>query len=250
MFCPKCGRDLGESSQCPDCDAGQGPQPGPAKRTSGLAIVSLILGIVPVIPIIGSLLAIIFGVSAKKRIRKDPSLGGDGLSIAGIILGAVQIAFFLLLCAMLLPALSRAREQARRSVCVSNLKQAGLAMMMYTQDYGEHFPENLSQLVPTYLFSQKTLICPSRIPPVSVEEVKGNPEICYEYVPETTTAFSVDCLLLYDREENHNREGRNALFHDGRVQWVSIESWPSVWDTHVREYEAGKAALREGFVEQ
>jgi len=37
------------------------------------------------------------------------------------------------------PALSQAREKARQAVCMSNLKQIGLAMAMYTQDWDEYF---------------------------------------------------------------------------------------------------------------
>lgn len=52
----------------------------------------------------------------------------------------VVIAIISILAAMLLPALSRAREQARRTSCKSNLKQLGLALLMYSNDFGAPFP--------------------------------------------------------------------------------------------------------------
>jgi prepilin-type N-terminal cleavage/methylation domain-containing protein/prepilin-type processing-associated H-X9-DG protein len=52
----------------------------------------------------------------------------------------VVIAIIAILAAILFPVFARAREQARRSVCVSNMKQIGLSMGMYLQDYDEVFP--------------------------------------------------------------------------------------------------------------
>jgi len=48
----------------------------------------------------------------------------------------VVIAIIAILAALLLPALSRARESARRSACLSNMKQIGAALVMYAGDWG------------------------------------------------------------------------------------------------------------------
>lgn len=50
------------------------------------------------------------------------------------------IAIIAVLAAILFPVFARARENARRASCMSNLKQLGLAAMMYTQDYDEKYP--------------------------------------------------------------------------------------------------------------
>ncbi|RYG62324.1 DUF1559 domain-containing protein, partial [bacterium] len=49
----------------------------------------------------------------------------------------VVIAIIAILAAILFPVFGRARENARRSSCQSNLKQVGLAMAQYQQDYDE-----------------------------------------------------------------------------------------------------------------
>ncbi len=52
----------------------------------------------------------------------------------------VVIAIIAILAAILFPVFARARENARRASCSSNLKQIGLGIMQYTQDYDEKFP--------------------------------------------------------------------------------------------------------------
>ena len=52
----------------------------------------------------------------------------------------VVVAIIAILAAMLLPALAAAREKARRSSCMSQIKQTGLALSSYTGDYAGYFP--------------------------------------------------------------------------------------------------------------
>ena len=53
----------------------------------------------------------------------------------------VVIAIIAILAAILFPVFARARENARRASCLSNLKQLGLGFTQYTQDYDEKYPQ-------------------------------------------------------------------------------------------------------------
>ena len=52
----------------------------------------------------------------------------------------VVIAIIAILAAILFPVFAKAREKARQTSCLSNVKQLGLALNMYVQDYDERFP--------------------------------------------------------------------------------------------------------------
>src|ERR687886_523863 len=53
----------------------------------------------------------------------------------------VVIAIIAILAAILFPVFAQAREKARAASCLSNSKQMGLAVMMYSQDYDELYPQ-------------------------------------------------------------------------------------------------------------
>jgi len=65
-----------------------------AVQTSGMAIASLVMGIVgwTVLPLLGSILAIVFGYAARNEIRRRPGeLSGDGLAMTGLVLGWLMV---------------------------------------------------------------------------------------------------------------------------------------------------------------
>lgn len=61
-----------------------------ARRTSGLAIASMVLGILWIYWI-GSILAVIFGHVAMSQTNRDPSLRGKGMATAGLVLGYIGV---------------------------------------------------------------------------------------------------------------------------------------------------------------
>src|SRR5690606_21136621 len=85
----------------------------------------------------------------------------------------VVIAIIAILAAMLLPALSRAKEQAKRTACKNNLKQLTLATIMYADDHqgkyaygGQTAPyyftqTNRDMLMRSYSLPRESFYCPS-----------------------------------------------------------------------------------------
>ena len=162
----------------------------------------------------------------------------------------VVIAIIAILAAMLLPALARAREQARRANCISNLKQFGLACHMYAQDYEERFPEaaaattamaKINLLCPTYVSNAKLFVCPSSSDSVSTATLTATSlttaNISYAYAWACNERTSPNLVLMCDQSSsdkggyfkpdplatpylNHNTDGINALYIDGHVEWV------------------------------
>jgi prepilin-type N-terminal cleavage/methylation domain-containing protein len=62
---------------------------------------------------------------------------GHGFTLIELL---VVIAIIAILAAILFPVFSQVREKARQSSCLSNMKNIGIALMQYTQDYDERFP--------------------------------------------------------------------------------------------------------------
>lgn len=120
--------------------------------------------------------------------------------------------------AMLLPALARAREEARKAVCASNLKQMGLAMAIYANDHEDKFPPALTDLMPDYLTDEGLFHCPT----------DTSKEPSYLYVPGLSVTDEPTLMLVIERAGIHAR-GRNVLFVDGHVAWMDEHAFQAQW---------------------
>ncbi|MHC4242483.1 MAG: DUF1559 family PulG-like putative transporter [Planctomycetota bacterium] len=111
------------------------------------------------------------------------------------------------------PSMVKARVQARRAACKSNLKIIGMALLMYSNDNKDKFPADLETLVTkTYLRENKMLICPA-------DKLRDS----YIYRGASMTVADTPWIItVYEKSGNHEG-GRNVLFMDGSAEWVSEE---------------------------
>lgn len=176
MFCPKCGMANADSAQfCNKCGSplratrptapSSGPIPGALPQqyanagmavpyagpteTSGKAIGSLICGIFFfVLP--SAILAIILGHWSHSDIRKSGGrLTGRGAGTAGMILGYIGVAsipLVLIVAAIAIPNILRARAVANEAAAVNTLRAMNTALVTYGAEYGNGFPTNSNVL--------------------------------------------------------------------------------------------------------
>jgi len=143
MYCPKCGKENPDDAKsCSSCGAVLTPATErvkqPIVKTSGLAITSLVLGIlspftfgITIIP------AIVLGIISLVTIEKSGGkLTGRAFAVLGIVIPV--FAFFVI---VVLYALTFAREGlSPRMICGSNLSGIGKAMLIYANDYEGQLP--------------------------------------------------------------------------------------------------------------
>lgn len=132
----------------------------------------------------------------------------------------VVIAIIALLAAILFPVFARARENARRASCQSNLKQIALGMHMYIQDYDEHYPGAYMDpigiwpgLVFPYVKSNQIFTCPSRSNIKVVSYTSGDSGYSYNLM-FTRKAGGANYLPFYATLSDVEKSAQTIIFQD------------------------------------
>ena len=155
MFCARCRQGMPEGATlCAACGQQTSPAnpplgglPSPSsnmpvsvapQKTSGMAIASLIFGIFFIFfPL--SIPAIVFGHIALSQIKRSTGrLGGRGLAIAGLVMGYLGIAvipLILIIAAIAIPNLLRARIAANEALAATTVRSINTAQVIYQATY-------------------------------------------------------------------------------------------------------------------
>jgi prepilin-type processing-associated H-X9-DG protein len=207
------------------------PTPAPI-RTAPLAIWSLVLALVGFACMgpFAAIPAVICGHLALPRIRDAAGrLQGQGLAIAGLVVGYVSIALWILILpmmlAILLPALGAARQAAQRMVCATNLREVGNAAQMYALGHQGNFPPDFQTLVQTGSMDRpKLFVCPAtHHQPGALADVDQWTD--YVLVPNRKSSDPGHSVLAFSKPECYPGKGGNILFVDGSVQWCNQEDY-------------------------
>ena len=181
-----------------------------------------------------------------KRNRTGPQPAGAFTLIELLVF----IAIIAILAAILFPVFATAREKARQTACLSNMKQLALGLVQYTQDYDETLPNGANpydygngwagQLY-TYVKSTQVYVCPSDtspLPPMSSYGYNSNcvvPGAAYTgiaggYYPVgrsiSTFLSPARTVLLFECQNNGGSSGTNYSIGSPQYQ-AGSDIYPS-----------------------
>jgi type IV pilus assembly protein PilA len=153
--CPYCGANVAVATMGAAQAAWSGPQ-----EKSGKATASLVCGVIFFLWPATALAAVILGHLALSEIKRSAGrLAGQGMAIAGLVLGYIGLAFvpfILIIAAIAIPNLLRAKMAANEASAVGTLRVYNTAMVTYASTCPNvGYPKKLSNLGPGAMDTDK-----------------------------------------------------------------------------------------------
>jgi len=191
-----------------------------------------------------------------RRVRAGKLRGAFTLVELLVVIGIIAV-----LIGVLLPVLGRAREQANRTRCLSNLRQLGQAMLMYANTYQDRLPNgNPPQTTSDYDATNSVLValnrdyiraanvfwCPSDVDPAPEQietadyALPNSARVSYEFyspfwIPEygpkltkikmAPIAWDLNGAAPVTKDQNHSTKGGNVVYADGHADWQLAQEW-------------------------
>lgn len=229
MFCSNCAAPLADNARfCSNCGttapAAKVPEqpvsplpPAVVPETSGKAIASLVCGIINIFPLF--VIAVVLGHLSLSDIRKSGGrLKGQGLAIAGLVLGylgVVIIPFILIVAAIAIPNLLRARISANESSAVASVRNLVAAEVQY-QGVNQHgnFTCNLSdlsQFVGSELASGSRHGYVFKLQNCGSERYQGDVVLKFQVTAVPVTVHNTGVRAFCSDESRHYSNGRERF---------------------------------------
>jgi prepilin-type processing-associated H-X9-DG protein len=139
----------------------------------------------------------------------------------------------LVLLSIFMPSYNPPRERPNRVKCASNLRQIGLACLMYAnEDPRGRFPSRFEDILLHEDITSEVFCCPSSnderamgpTTQAAADQLSAGGHLSYVYAGNgLTTKLASDptFVLAYEPLNNHHGEGMNVLFADGHVDWLT-----------------------------
>jgi prepilin-type processing-associated H-X9-DG protein len=174
----------------------------------------------------------------------------------GILIGLG--AFIVVMIIVLVPVFGQARAKARQAACLSNMKQIGLALSMYSMDYDERLPAarygsgEWSTVLNPYIKNDGVFTCPSDPKPRKITVENTGATYSLSYIPnfsaiarpprrgysEAMFESPAQTITITERNENATDDGVTAYQGDQPLSWQQVEDPTSAikkqiaWDRH------------------